>query len=151
LILHARSPAKINVGRWGTLDVTPGYYIYIGSAFGPGGVSARIARHCRGVKTLRWHIDYLREVTTPVQAWCGYAGRDLEHGWARIFSGLGGVSSVPGFGCSDCQCQSHLFVPPGRPDPGQFSVAAGMRPQVRALQTVCEPANQPATITGNPQ
>jgi len=43
------------------LDLLPGYYIYIGSAFGPGGVRARMLRHLRADKPKHWHIDYLRE------------------------------------------------------------------------------------------
>lgn len=126
------------------LDVAPGYYAYIGSAFGPGGVSARILRHCRINNKLRWHIDYLREVTTPVQAWCGYGGRDLEHRWARIysrpgvFSHPGGVTAIPGFGCSDCQCESHLFAAGSLPDSQRFGIAAGMQPLIRELQPVGE-------------
>ena len=27
---------------------------------GPGGLAARVGRHCRREKTLRWHVDYLR-------------------------------------------------------------------------------------------
>ena len=139
LILRARSAAQISVGRWGTLDVMPGYYIYVGSAFGPGGVSGRIQRHCRQNKTLRWHIDYLREVTTPVQAWCGYDSRDLEHRWAGIFTRLSGVISVSGFGCSDCRCESHLFFIPAVPESPGLMAAAATRPQIWPLQSVSAP------------
>jgi len=132
------------------MNVTPGYYIYVGSAFGPGGVSARVRRHCRDTKRLRWHIDYLRAVTTPLQAWCGYGCKDLEHHWANIFSCMSDVSSVPGFGCSDCRCESHLFAFRGRPDPQRFSIFAGMQPQIWPLQPVCQPLIRSTTITGSP-
>ncbi len=36
----------------------PGFYIYVGSACGPGGLRARISRHlCGKRKRLHWHID----------------------------------------------------------------------------------------------
>jgi len=142
LILFACAPCQIVVGRWGALDIVPGYYVYVGSAFGPGGVSARIRRHCRQRKKLRWHIDYLREVTTPVKVWCGFGGRDLEHRWAgifacrNVFSRGGGLNAIPGFGCSDCRCASHLFATDTAPDPQRFGVVAGMQPAVWSLPNV---------------
>lgn len=138
LILRACSAAQIGVGRWGTLDVRPGYYIYVGSAFGPGGVSARIQRHCRQNKKLKWHIDYLREVTTPVQVWCGYNGRELEHLWAEILSCQCGVMPVPGLGCSDCRCESHLFFTSAVPDLPGLMAAGATRPRIWPLQSVSE-------------
>ena len=125
LILRGDSRARVQVGRWGTLGVQPGYWIYVGSAFGPGGVNARVLRHCREAKAKRWHIDYLRDVTAPVGAWCGYGSRDLEHRWAHALAGLRGLTSVPGFGCSDCACESHLFRCSDRPALNRFLRVAG--------------------------
>ncbi|MFQ5579314.1 MAG: DUF123 domain-containing protein [Nitrospiria bacterium] len=45
LILQSRSEARGQVGRLGQINLKPGYYIYVGSAFGPGGVQARVSRH----------------------------------------------------------------------------------------------------------
>ena len=61
--------AKIQVGQWGLLNLVSGYYLYVGSALGPGGVAARVARHCRRPKPLRWHIDYITAVAAPIAAW----------------------------------------------------------------------------------
>ncbi|MCG8024627.1 MAG: DUF123 domain-containing protein [Candidatus Thiodiazotropha endolucinida] len=47
LVLQADTDTVVQVGRWGAIDIRPGYYIYIGSAFGAGGVLARVSRHCR--------------------------------------------------------------------------------------------------------
>ena len=63
LVLSASACQKFAVGRLGTLTVEPGFYLYVGSAFGPGGLAARVGRHCRREKTCRWHVDYLRAVT----------------------------------------------------------------------------------------
>ena len=41
----------------------PGYYVYIGSGWGPGGLASRICRHlgCRPRRRLHWHIDRILE------------------------------------------------------------------------------------------
>lgn len=138
LVLRADSPQRIRIGRWGALSTRRGYYLYVGSAFGPGGVNARVQRHCRDTKACRWHIDYLREVTTPVEAWCGFGSRDLEHRWAQVLGGMSGVSSMSGFGCSDCKCEAHLFASPGKPDFDRFCSVAGADVQAWPLHAVAE-------------
>ena len=125
LILRSDSVTDVQIGRWGVLTTESGYYIYVGSAFGPGGVKARVLRHCRKVKSKHWHIDYLREHVNPVGAWYSYGSRQLEHLWARTISGMEGVSMVKGFGCSDCKCGSHLFLTALEPDLKQFIDSAG--------------------------
>ncbi|HSK30229.1 MAG TPA: GIY-YIG nuclease family protein, partial [Candidatus Limnocylindria bacterium] len=106
-------------------DVVPGYYVYVGSAFGPGGVRARVLRYCRKSKPKHWHIDYLREFLRPVGAWYSYDTERLEHRWAQAFGDMAGMSSISGFGCSDCKCDSRLFTVPGRPDIGHILAEAG--------------------------
>jgi Uri superfamily endonuclease len=125
LILKSRSKAKAQVGRWGQLDLIQGYYIYVGSAFGPGGVRARVSRHCRKTKVKHWHIDYLREFLRPVGAWYSHDTEQLEHHWAQVLSDMGSMSSVQGFGCSDCECYSHLFLISTEPDFALFSNIVG--------------------------
>jgi Uri superfamily endonuclease len=138
LILRADSSQPVRVGRWGVLDVHPGYYLYVGSAFGPGGVNARVARHCRETERRHWHVDYLRDVASPIEVWCGYGSRDLEHRWAEFLGDMRGISSVPGFGCSDCKCESHLFMSPGRLDFERFSSVAGTELEIWPLCVVDE-------------
>lgn len=115
ILLRSRSSEAIEVGRWGSLRVKPGYYVYVGSAFGPGGVRARVDRHVRDSKRNHWHIDYLRSVVEPVGVWFSHAPYRLEHEWSQAFSQMEGVSCVSGFGCSDCMCESHLFFMPAAP------------------------------------
>jgi len=69
LILRADRPAHIHVGRLGAMNVAPGFYVYVGSAFGPGGLAARLARHRAVEKRLRWHIDYIRAATQLEEVW----------------------------------------------------------------------------------
>lgn len=115
----------MEIGRWGRLLVTPGYYVYVGSAFGPGGVRARVARHFRKAKRNHWHIDYLRAAIAPVCAWCSYIPSRFEHDWARAFGQMEGVSCITGFGCSDCSCDSHLFIMPTKPGGAEILRAIG--------------------------
>ena len=45
--MKATSKQIITVGKLGKIEIEPGYYVYIGSAFGPGGIKARVGRHLR--------------------------------------------------------------------------------------------------------
>lgn len=84
-----------------------GTYCYVGSAFGPGGVRARVGRHLSRKKVVTWHIDHL--TISP-----GFTPKGLyvtpERVECIIACKLGEVFSGPReFGCTDCQCQTHLF------------------------------------------
>ena len=115
LILRAESDRKIRVGRLGRLTVPPGFYAYVGSAFGPGGLRARIARHLRRQKKRRWHVDYLRTQLNVINVWWAtalnrsHATRQRECEWARRLCGMGGEVLFRKLGASDCRCASHLF------------------------------------------
>lgn len=76
--------AEIVVGKLGVLEAQPGYYVYVGSAFGPGGVAARVGRHFRREKTLRWHMDYLREVAQIEEVWYATEKAHWECRWASM-------------------------------------------------------------------
>ncbi len=119
-LLHNKTPIAVRVGRLREIRFEPGYYLYVGSAFGPGGVRARVLRHCRRQKSLHWHIDYLSAATTPLGAWYCHAATPLEHDWAGLLQAMDGLLPILGFGCSDCQCVSHLFHTAVQPDLAQF-------------------------------
>ncbi|HIG40053.1 MAG: GIY-YIG nuclease family protein, partial [bacterium] len=125
LILGCDRRKRVQVGRWDTVQLERGFYIYVGSAFGPGGVKARVSRHCRKNKKHHWHIDYIREFLLPLGAWYLHGSEYLEHSWADSLASLDGYCSIPGFGCSDCKCDSHLFHSINKPDVKEFSKAAG--------------------------
>jgi len=110
LILVAEGHQAADIGRLGTLDVEPGFYVYVGSALGPGGLAARIARHARTEKKVRWHIDYLRAVTRLEEVWYVEGIEKQECQWAEGFAGMRGAAApMAGFGASDCACRTHLF------------------------------------------
>ena len=110
LIFSAYRKNQLKIGKLGTLHLKPGFYIYIGSAFGPGGIKARIAHHCK--KTIRphWHIDYLGSFLELIEIWHTYDPIHREHQWAKTIASTRGASvPLSGFGASDCRCNSHLF------------------------------------------
>lgn len=116
---------SVQIGKLGPLRVQPGFYIYIGSAFGPGGVISRVKRHCRTEKSKHWHIDYLREVTSIHTIWYTLSNERLEHKWADKIAKKGGFESIKGFGSSDCQCNTHLFYSGVMIDQSTFKRAVG--------------------------
>jgi len=99
----------VQVGALGELAFQAGWHIYIGSALGSGGL-CRLERHISLArlrnKRPKWHVDYL--LTNPeftlVYAISAGTKNRLE---CHLAHALGG-NSVPGFGCSDCRCTSHL-------------------------------------------
>ena len=111
LALRLPAPQTICIGRLGEIRFPAGWYLYVGSARGPGGLAARLARHRRREdKRFHWHIDYLRAVTTLVQMWTSPGDVRQECAWATAAAALPGASVVaPRFGASDCRCPAHLF------------------------------------------
>jgi Uri superfamily endonuclease len=111
-ILLAELAAKkdIVVGKLGHLSFPKASYAYVGSAMN--GLRARLVRHLREEKKLHWHIDYfLREAEIKEIIVC-QAEERVECSLARALAGE--FQSIPGFGASDCKCQSHLYFARGR-------------------------------------
>ena len=74
---------KLDIGHLHNMHkYRKGYYVYIGSAMNS--LVPRLNRHLSDEKKMHWHIDYL--LKSPD---CG--------------------EEIPGFGCSDCSCSSHLI------------------------------------------
>lgn len=114
LILRMNETKDIRVGKLGRLHFRRGYYSYVGSARGSGG-EKRITRHfnvAQGKNTTRkWHIDNLLPHLEVICAVFSPTDDDLECVVAQL---LGEYSeALPGFGCSDCTCESHLFFTGG--------------------------------------
>jgi Uri superfamily endonuclease len=121
LILRSPCDQFIEVGRLGRLRIKKGHYIYVGSAFGPGGVLARVGRHLRVDKTHRWHMDYLRPVVSLAEVWYSHDPERREDAWARIFmKDWRDTFPIRGFGAGDCPGMSRLFYMTNRPDVRKF-------------------------------
>jgi Uri superfamily endonuclease len=135
LLLKLDEQERITIGKLGTFDFPAGYYLYVGSALGPGGLRARLARHRRGSKSprsnsgqggkkLHWHIDYLLQRAQLIEVWSIASEERLECQWSEVASRLSGAQvPVRGFGSSDCRCPAHLFHFSARPDREQFEQA----------------------------
>lgn len=110
--LHIRltRDIRIAIGALGTHLLPAGDYVYTGSA--RRNMEARITRHCRRLKKLRWHIDYL--LAAPESRIV--AVHRLTQSECDANRQVSGSILVPGLGASDCRagCGSHLkFM--GRP------------------------------------
>lgn len=109
LIMEAVSPFERKIGRLGIINGQPGYYIYCGSAFGPGGIKARTDHHRRISPKPHWHIDYLRYAAIIREIWYSFDLSKREHDWTKALVFHSDCSiPFPGFGASDCACKSHL-------------------------------------------
>ena len=110
LILHLEKDTGIRVGKLGFFEFKKGYYIYVGSAFGPGGLSARIKHHSRSSENPHWHIDYFRRFASLVNVWVCASDARFEHTWAgRLERTNKSLCIAKGFGSSDCSCTTHFF------------------------------------------
>ena len=107
LYLRVLRPLTIRVGALGRLRLTPGLYVYVGSA--QRGVESRVKRHAVKRKRLRWHIDYLTRSkwVEVLEASVYPLPRKYECLIAGQVNAMG--KAVPGFGSTDCGCFSHLF------------------------------------------
>ncbi|MEM7257196.1 MAG: GIY-YIG nuclease family protein [Pseudomonadota bacterium] len=104
LLIAVVKPVSVQVGKLGVLDLPVCTCIYTGSA--KRNLEARIARHLRADKKLRWHIDYLLvhphvdviEVKRSTKPEC------------QLNQELDGSIVLHRFGASDCTngCGSHL-------------------------------------------
>lgn len=90
--------------------LAPGWYVYAGSACGPGGIRARLARHFRPDKRAHWHIDQLTG-STRVRVWASVLPDLHECDLVANLEATGNFhAACAGFGSSDCrQCAAHLL------------------------------------------
>ena len=104
MIIHSQIKQKIKIGKIGPINFKKGYYVYIGSAMNS--LESRIRRHLSDEKKLHWHIDYLlekSEITDVIYNENKKVECELSQYIAQKTDG------VKDFGCSDCECESHLY------------------------------------------
>jgi len=109
-LVFSNPACTVRVGALGPVAFRPGWHVYVGSALGSGGL-ARLERHTALSRNRdrppKWHVDWISTnpcftLRATVHA---VTGERVE---CRLAEALGG-ETVPGFGCSDCGCRSHLF------------------------------------------
>jgi Uri superfamily endonuclease len=128
LILFCSKAELIQIGKLGPLELWRGFYVYVGSALGPGGVRARVAHHQKVSQRPHWHIDYLRPNTRLDRVWFSHDPVRREHQWACLIQSLRGASvPIVGFGSSDCRCATHLFFFKRRPSFREFADSVTFR------------------------
>jgi Uri superfamily endonuclease len=126
-----RSTATIRINQSGkTHRFQRGWYAYIGSAFGRGGLKSRLNRHYQGHGKGPWQIDFFRQGVHPHgRAWVSYQDRSLEAQWSAVFQLMTGVSvPVTNFGNSDDRgpaalkgvVRTHLFQINRKPKLAEF-------------------------------
>jgi sugar fermentation stimulation protein A len=97
----------LRIGSLGSIGFKRGFYTYVGSA--RRSMKSRLARHLARKKTKRWHIDWLttRSGVVPI-AVASTTLTGIECRIATVLSKRADMR-VDGFGCSDCECESHLY------------------------------------------
>lgn len=126
LVSQLESTTRLEIGRMGELEWAPGFYLYVGSAFGGSGLRARIEHHLGGTDKPHWHIDYLLQVARPLEVWWTPFERKVEQDWAELIRASRQFQApVPRFGASDYRRSRaiRLFYSKRQPTFGWFKSA----------------------------
>jgi Uri superfamily endonuclease len=105
LLIKLKENKIIKLGKLGKLFFKKDFYVYIGSAMN--NLEKRLNRHLSKDKKLHWHIDYFLEEAEILETFLKENKIKEECRLANMFSEK--IEEIPGFGCSDCKCASHLF------------------------------------------
>lgn len=110
LVIELEDDLMLQNKRFNGITVAKGTYLYCGSANGPGGIAARVKRHCKTTKKPHWHVDELTSngagkvvsvLVVPGGDECVLRSA-LQESDTQV--------PVRGFGSSDCpKCVSHLL------------------------------------------
>ena len=112
LVVDLDAPLALDIASLSPAVLAPGRYAYCGSARGPGGIRARVARHLRAGKAARWHVDRLTAAAAVVSVFAQPGAGECEL-FARLLAAPGVRVPVRGFGSSDCRrCPAHLAAVP---------------------------------------
>jgi len=142
LCMRLDEQREITIGKLGTFLFPAGYYLYVGSALGPGGLEARLAHHLASQLARErpyWHIDYLLPYVRLVEVWSVTSDQRLECRLAQMVLGMPGAQVVaPGFGSSDCRCPTHLVY--FKTKPTTEALRAKCHPHALTITTLSSPA-----------
>ena len=113
-------------GRFLTVTSESGYFVYVGSAFGSGGVLAHIQNHARHATNILWHLDSVRAAMALAKIWFTFDSTKRECAWSNLLHNvLGGSVPVPGFGAAECdRCPAPFYHFVERPSFATFCKAA---------------------------
>ncbi len=107
LIFEVKKDIEAKIGALGNISFQKGLYAYVGSA--QNSLEKRISRHKSKNKKKFWHLDYLLDSKDArvLNAYYKNAGKEEECQIAKKISET--EILIPRFGCSDCNCKTHLF------------------------------------------
>jgi Uri superfamily endonuclease len=107
LAISVDSGTSVNIGSLGPIPFGEGLYAYVGSA--QTNLEKRVARHFKASKHRFWHIGYLlmNKAARIIKVFWKHAVKSEECAVADRLCNVG--RGIPHFGCSDCNCLSHLF------------------------------------------
>jgi len=108
LIMQLPRQQTITIGSLSDVYFPRGYYAYVGSAMGR--FKPRLNYHLKGNKKPHWHIDYLLAKAFITDIILCETKQRSECTIAQALKGQ--FDAIPGFGASDCKCNSHLFFAP---------------------------------------
>jgi Uri superfamily endonuclease len=114
LIIEVSKRTTISVRSGRKFMLQPGFYFYIGSAHGPGGLRSRLLRHLREEKRRFWHIDYLiSNNSSCIRGFYILLANTKTPDYESIISTklIRIFKPIRGFGCSDKRKDiSHLYL-----------------------------------------
>ena len=111
LFLHISENITIDI-REEEIELERGFYIYVGSAFGAGGLTSRLHRHIRKQKKKHWHIDQVTmHKASDILGIAVSINQKKECEIYQTINKLNEFSPILGFGNSDCKnkCESHFL------------------------------------------
>jgi len=115
ICINLSESQHIHIGKLGEIFFQAGYYYYVGSAFNlkqKNALENRVIRHLRPPvnKKIHWHIDYfLAADNISIKSVILVPSRVREE--CEISQSIAKITEnyIEGFGCSDCDCKSHLY------------------------------------------
>lgn len=108
LIIYVERKTNIRIGKkLGEIEFKKGNYVYVGSAMNS--LESRLNRHLRSNKKMHWHVDYLLKNRNAkiVKIIYNVSAKKVECDLSRYLEAQ--TSHINDFGCSDCDCNSHLY------------------------------------------
>jgi Uri superfamily endonuclease len=109
LLIGLDRALPVGAGRHKSGQLPAGTYFYAGSAYGAGGLAARIGRHFRKDKKVHWHVDRLTLEASRLAAFIVENGNECALAEALLQSNSVAIA-LEGFGSTDCSsCRSHLL------------------------------------------
>ena len=78
IAIELADTVTVTLSSWAPIVLPAGRYLYCGSAKGPGGLKARLSRHMRRGKLVRWHVDQLTDRGLVIGSWIFPGGDECK-------------------------------------------------------------------------